>query len=182
VLRSRALALGPVQQAVRVEGVVHPAATARMKLKTHLGPTGGNGLANLRLLLGGGAIFFGQVFAQVLPAGGHVRVQLKGLEMQIGLHLAVQALQGFFQSTQAHGAPGAGNVRNEIDFQCGDHDGLSARLHCPPDNICPPLTPHKSPALTGATNQAPRISSKAALNVCAASYCTQCPAPATVCH
>ena len=110
VLRPSALAFGPVQQTVGVEGVVNPAAPAWVKGEPHLGPACGNGLANLRLLLGGGAVLLRQVLAQVLPAGTHLRVQLKGLKVQIGLHLAVQALQSFFKRAQTHGAPWASNV------------------------------------------------------------------------
>jgi hypothetical protein len=67
-----------------------------------------------------------QVLTQILPAGAHVRVELKRLKVQIGLNLAVQALKGFFQSAQTHGTPRAGNVRDEVDFQ-GRHGQLSGQ-------------------------------------------------------
>jgi hypothetical protein len=65
------------------------------------------------------------MLAQVLPARAHVGVQLKGLKVHIGLHLALQMGQSGFQCAQAHGTPGAGNVRNKINFERGGQGGLS---------------------------------------------------------
>ena len=93
VLCPVALPFGPVKQAVRVKGVVNPAAPVGVEHEAHLGPPFGDRLANLGLLLRGGAVFFGQMFPQVLATRGHVRVQLERLKMQIGLHLPLQALQ-----------------------------------------------------------------------------------------
>jgi hypothetical protein len=97
-----------------------------MELEPDLCPACGDGLTHLRLLLGGGAIFLRQVFAQVLSTRAHVRVQLERLKVQIGLHFAIQALQGFFKGTQAYSAPRAGNVGDKIDFQRG-HETLSGK-------------------------------------------------------
>jgi hypothetical protein len=125
-LRTRPLALCPMQQAVGVEGVVNPATTARVEFEPHLGTPIGNRLANLSLLFRRRSVLLREVFTQVLAARPHVWVQLKGLKVQIGLYLTVQIVQGFFQCPQAHGAPGTGNVRYEINFQSGGHGALSS--------------------------------------------------------
>ena len=76
------------------------------------------------MLLGGGAIFLGQVLAQVLALRPHLRIELEGLEIQLHLDaIALQACEGLLQSSQANGAPGAGNVRDEIDLERG-HRGM----------------------------------------------------------
>jgi len=66
-------------------------------------------------------VFFGQVLAQVLAAWPHVRVQLKGLKVQISRNLTLQLTQGLLQCAQAHSTPRAGNVRDEINFQGSSH-------------------------------------------------------------
>jgi hypothetical protein len=69
-----------------------------------------------------------------------VGVQLKGLKVQIGLHLAVQIGQSGFQCAQAHGAPRASNVRNKIDFH-GEHQQLSWQTK---PRILPQITDNRS--------------------------------------
>jgi hypothetical protein len=88
-----------------------------VKFETNFGPPRSNRLANLCLLLGSRAVFLGQVLAQILPARGHVGVQLEGLEMQIGLHIPLQALECHLEGTQTDRTPGAGNVGHEINFE-----------------------------------------------------------------
>ena len=63
--------------------------------------------SDLGLLFGRAAVLFGQVLADVLTFRPHVRVELEGLEGDVGRHAAVQPLQRLFQRAQAHGAPGA---------------------------------------------------------------------------
>ena len=79
--------LGPVQQAVRVQGVVNAPTTFGAEGKADLGTTLTNSCANLFLQLGGGAVFFGQMLANILSAGRHLRVQLEGLEVHFHLDL-----------------------------------------------------------------------------------------------
>jgi hypothetical protein len=114
-----------MQKAVSVESVVDPAATPGVKFKAHFGTPRRDGLANLRLLLWGGPVLLSQMLTQVLPLWAHVGVQLKGLKVQIGLHLAIQIGQGGLKCAQTHGTPRTGDVRNEINLQKGGHGGLT---------------------------------------------------------
>src|SRR5690606_5452012 len=101
-------------------------------------------LADLRLLLGRAAVFLRQVLGDVLALGAHLRVQLEGLEADVGRHLAVEALQGLLQPAQADGAPGAGDVGDEIDGQAWGVHGAGLSRLCLRDNAgsaprpCPP--------------------------------------------
>jgi hypothetical protein len=104
-----------------IKGVVDPAAPARVKIKADFFPTLANHVAHLRLLFGVGAVLFGQVFAQVLAAWTHLWVEFEGLKAQFNRHLAFQALQRLLQGTQAHRAPRACNVGDEINGQWGSH-------------------------------------------------------------
>ena len=81
-----------MQQAVGVKGVVNPAPATGVECKSHFGAALANVLAHLGLLLGRGAVLFGDVLGQVLATGGHVGVELKGLEMQLGAYVRRQAL------------------------------------------------------------------------------------------
>ena len=51
------------------------------------------------------------------PSAGHARVQFERLEVDLGLHLAAEWVEGFGQAAQADDAPGAGHIADEIDFQ-----------------------------------------------------------------
>jgi len=57
------------------------------------------------------------VLDDVLALGGHARVQFERLEVDLGLHLAAELVEGFGQAAQADDAPGAGHIADEIDFR-----------------------------------------------------------------
>ncbi len=62
--------------------------------------------------------FAGDVFADVLALGRHAGVQLERLEMDVRLDaLGLQRRQRRLQPAQPHHAPGADDVRDEIDVQ-----------------------------------------------------------------
>ena len=82
--------------------------------------------ARLRLLLGRGAVLLRQVLADVLAFGAHLRVQLEGLEAQVDGDLALHALDGTFQGCQPDGAPGAGDVGDEVDVKGLGHGAIVA--------------------------------------------------------
>ncbi len=106
-----------MQQAVGIEGVPDAAAPFALELETHLGAALADGLADLGLLLGRGAVLFGQVFAGVLAFGAHVGVEFEGLEVDVGRDFGAQLAQSLLQGAQAHGAPRAGDIGDEIDFE-----------------------------------------------------------------
>ena len=110
-----------MQQPVRIKGVIDAATPGRIKTKTYISTALGNGGANLRLLLGRRAVFLRQVLGDVLPAGRHLRVQLKGLKVQLGAEHIAGLRQGLLQRSQADGAPGAGDIGNKVNFQGRDH-------------------------------------------------------------
>ena len=120
-----ALQPGPVQQAMAVEGVVDAAAPFRVEGEAGLGAALADGVADLRLLLGRGAVLGGQVLAHVLPARRHLRVELEWLQVHAGLHGIGAARQRLLQRRKAHCAPGTGDVGNEVDAQ-----GLGAHGRC----------------------------------------------------
>ena len=110
-----------MQQAVRIEGVVDAPAPGGVETETDLGPALANGVANLRLLLGRGAVLLRQMLADVLTTGGHLRVEFERLEMQFSGKLVLQPVQRLLQCRQADGAPRTGNVGDEIDLQGTGH-------------------------------------------------------------
>ena len=111
-----AFTLGPVQQPVGVEGVVDAAARAHAEREPDRLATGADVLAVLRKLLRRQAVLLAQVFGDVLALGRHVRVQLERLEVQVDLQVGPDAFEGGFEVAQADGAPGAGDVGDEIDL------------------------------------------------------------------
>ena len=128
ILRAvRAQQARPMQQAMGVKGVVHAAPATGVEGEADLGAALANVLAHLRLLLGRGAVLFGNVLGQVLATGGHVGIELKGLEMQLGTHIWRQALKRAFQGAQAHSAPGASNVGHKINFEGGGHGAIPCK-------------------------------------------------------
>ena len=77
----------PVNQPVRIKRVPNAATTFGLEFKTSRRTALANGVAALRLLLWGGSVFLGEVLGHVLPLWPHVRVELKGLEMNFGLNV-----------------------------------------------------------------------------------------------
>ena len=65
-LPSFALAFGPVQQAMRVEGVVDVRAPVHAELETQLRAARADGFAVARRLLGGDAVLAGQMLDRIL--------------------------------------------------------------------------------------------------------------------
>jgi len=111
----------PMQQAVRIEGVVHPTAPIGVKSKTNLFSALADHVSDLRLFFWGGSVLFRQVFAQILAPRAHLGIEFERLKTQFNRYLAFQAFQGLLQSAQTHGAPWAGNVGYEINGQWSGH-------------------------------------------------------------
>jgi len=75
-------------------------------------------LVFLQLRLGESVLAL-QVLGDALAFRRQLRVQFERLEVDVGLHLAVEALQCLIQRRQPDGAPRADHVGNEIDAQRG---------------------------------------------------------------
>jgi len=80
-----------------------------------------DGVADLCLLLGRGAIFLCQVLGDVLATSGHLRVEFKRLNVELGPYIAGQIYQRPLKGRQADGTPGAGDVGDEIDLEQRSH-------------------------------------------------------------
>lgn len=65
-----------------------------------------DGVADLCLLLGRGAIFLCQVLGDVLATSGHLRVEFKRLNVELGPYIAGQIYQRPLKGRQADGTPG----------------------------------------------------------------------------
>ena len=105
-----------MQQAVCVEGVIDAAPLVHVEGKAQGLPTLADVFARGGGLLGGGAVLFVQVFGDVLALRNHLGVQLKGLEMDVRLDLALQPLQGGLQALQPNGTPRARDIGDKVDF------------------------------------------------------------------
>ena len=55
--------------------------------------------------------------AQPLAIAGGVRIQLKGVPPDLDADLVRQAGDGLLQARIANGAPGAGNIGNNVDLE-----------------------------------------------------------------
>ena len=129
---------GPVQQAVRIKGVVNAAASATglvglAEFETHLFTTHANILPVGMRLRWRDAVLFGDVLGNFLTFRHHMRIELKRLEMQFGADVARHAPKRLVQRFEADDAPRAGNVRDEIDFERSGHGGMglnSTRVGC----------------------------------------------------
>jgi len=121
VLARRVLQLRPMQQPVGVERVVDPAAALFAEGESHAFTTLADRLARDSLLFGRGAVLLREMFGDVLAAGRHLRIELERLEVQFRPHVALQIVEGLFQRGQPDGAPGAGDVGDEIDLEMGGH-------------------------------------------------------------
>ena len=73
-----------MHQAVRIKGVVNTIPPLNPKSETKLSAALPNGLPNGALLLCGRTIFLRQMLGDVLAAGGHIGVELKGLYLHLG--------------------------------------------------------------------------------------------------
>jgi hypothetical protein len=92
-----ALRFGPVQQAVRVEGVVDAAAAGHVEGEADRFAALADHLSRLDLLLERCTVFLGDVFDDVLAFGTHVGIEFEGLEMQLGDHVGSHALERLLQ-------------------------------------------------------------------------------------
>ena len=113
----QAVLLRPVQQAVRIKGVVDAAALVHAEGESQLGTARGNGFAVLLALLGRGAVLFVQVLANVLAFRCHLRVQLERLKVQVDRDFILEPVCRLLQRLEADDAPGAGHVRDEINLE-----------------------------------------------------------------
>ena len=71
------LGFGPVQQLMRGKGVHDPAVLVEIEGKVRFCAQSGQSITRLLALFRGRAVFFDNMFAQVLPLGARGRVQLK---------------------------------------------------------------------------------------------------------
>ena len=90
-----------MQQAVCIKGVVDAAALVHAEGEPQRRPARRDGLAVLLALLGRGAVLFLQVLANILPLGRHLRVQLKGLKVQVQRNFALQPIRCLLQRVEA---------------------------------------------------------------------------------
>src|SRR3954452_24687366 len=107
----------PMQQPVRIEGVPDASAAFLSKLEAHVRAALRNTFAILRLLLRRGPVLLRDVLGDVLAFRAHLRIELERLEAQVDHDLALQLLDGAFQRSEADRAPGAGDVRDEVDVE-----------------------------------------------------------------
>ena len=108
----------PVKQAMRVEGVVDARAGALRHLEPQIGGHLADPLARgAAVAAGRRAVFLAHMLAQILPAGRHVRVQLERDEPDVGARHVRHLVQRAFQPAQADHAPGADDIRDELDRQ-----------------------------------------------------------------
>ncbi|MCY1299867.1 hypothetical protein D9M70_494110 [compost metagenome] len=113
-----------MQQPVRVESVVDESALAEGK--AHAGAAladHGLGLGDLR---GRAAILLAEVVGDGLAFGGHVGVQLEGMQHDLGIDAVAQPLQRQLERRQADGAPRAGDVGDEVDSEGLGHGDFLA--------------------------------------------------------
>lgn len=115
-----------MQQAVGVEGVPDAAVLRHPHVEPgpSLGGAGADHGAVLSRLLGGRAVFAGDVVDDVLALGRHVGVELERLEMDLGLDpLGPEPVQRRGQAAEADDAPGADDVGDEVDVEGAGHGG-----------------------------------------------------------
>jgi hypothetical protein len=138
----------PVQQPVRLEGVDDAPAPCRVEGKAHRRAALVEGGQDLVAVGRHPAPLAAQVLVHVHALGAHVGVELEGLQVQRGRHRIRTARQRLLQRGQAHRAPGAGHVGDEIDSERGWHGQGSAAATV---NILPAKAPHPW------TSAAPRV-------------------------
>ena len=119
LLQGCALKPGPVQQAVRIKSVVDAAAATAGLVglaegKTHTFTAQANVFSVGIGLRWRDAVLLRDVLGNFLAFGGHLRIELKRLEMQRRRHVARHARKRLLQRLEADGAPRAGNIRNKI--------------------------------------------------------------------
>ena len=113
----------PVQQAMRVEGVVDAAALVHVEGEAERRAARADAFAVLRGLLRRDAVFLRQVLDRVLAFGRHLRIELEGLEMQLDGDVVADPRHRLLQRMQPDRAPGARDIGHEIDLDGGRHDG-----------------------------------------------------------
>ncbi|MNS25223.1 hypothetical protein D3C72_571150 [compost metagenome] len=117
---------GPEQQSMGVEGVVEMAAFFQVEVKTDLLAAFDDHRVTVRHLLGAAPVFAHHVLDGVLTFGGHVGVQFERFVGQLHVDFACQVADRLLQSGGAQRAPGANDIRDEIDFHGPAHDCESA--------------------------------------------------------
>ena len=105
---------GPVQQPVRIEGVPDPRPLA--EAEADFGAALADRLAHLRHPLRRRAVLLGQVGDRLAALGRQRRIQLEGLEVQLDRQRVTDPRQRGLEPVQADCAPGAGDVRDEVDL------------------------------------------------------------------
>jgi len=73
----------PVQQPMRVEGVVYPGALLQVEREPEFRPSGANAFAIAGHLFGRRAIFLLDVLGDVLPFRRHLRIESFGLPTEL---------------------------------------------------------------------------------------------------
>ena len=106
---------GPVQQSMRIKGVVDATAPVHVESETHCRTTLADGRAVGIDLIGTAAVLARQVLGGIFTLGGHLRVQFKRLEVDLGADLPVELRQCLLQRRQSHRTPRAGNVGDKVD-------------------------------------------------------------------
>ena len=105
-----------MQELMNIEGVVHAHIVGKVEGKTYVFAGLGHVQAVLLRLRRGCAIFLGDMLAQVLALGGHIRVQFKWMPLDfIG---GAAGLQRCCQLAVTDDAPRAHHIRDDVDVQC----------------------------------------------------------------
>jgi hypothetical protein len=107
---------GPVNQTVRIKGVVDVLATLRMKGKADLGRTRFNAVLGDADLCHRFTVFLGQVFKHFLAAWWHLGIELEGLEMNFHRDAVAYIFKCDFKAAESDRAPWARDIRDVVDF------------------------------------------------------------------
>src|SRR6185436_17575585 len=109
---------------MRIECVVDPRTLVHVEREAERRAPLTNAFLILRELLGCRAVLLGDVLDDVLAFRRHLRIEFERLKMNVRRHFGTDAIERVFKRLQTHHTPGAGDVRNEIDFEVGSHKSL----------------------------------------------------------
>ena len=112
-LLATSLIFGPVNQLMGAECVHDPHVIAKAEREAQLCAKGGQPVAGLLGFRGCATIFSGDMFAQVFAFIFHLRVQLKGVPVDVERNTGVFC--GFGQLAIAHDTPRADDVGDDIN-------------------------------------------------------------------
>ncbi|GAA0467664.1 hypothetical protein GCM10009096_05600 [Parasphingorhabdus litoris] len=112
---------GPVEQAVRIKCVHHPHILTIAELKVEIAAGVAQPFTIGFALLWRGAIFLRHMLVDILSLGRHVRVQFKCMPGEGEFCSAFKALHRLFEFFIPDDAPGADDIRDNID---GNYRGL----------------------------------------------------------